>query len=179
MEDEAWLPVAGYEGLYEVSSLGRVRSLDHWVKNRYSRALRRGRILRQSPDRGGYLQVHLSNCNKVETLKVHRLVASAFVGAAPTPDAQVNHIDFKKDSNAAGNLEWCTRQENHRHAVDGGRLDGSVSNRRAKKLTTEIVLQIRSANANGEGGSRILARRFGIAAATAQRILSRKIWVRI
>ncbi len=179
MQNEEWRPITGYEGLYEVSSLGKVRSLDHVVKNRYSFALRHGRILKQSPDRAGYLQVHLSKKNDVSTEKVHRIVAATFLGLPPTPDAQVNHLDFTKSNNVVNNLEWCSRQVNHRHAVDGGRLDGAISSKRAKKLTSEIVLQIRAANANGEGGSRILARRFNLSAATVQKILNRNIWARI
>lgn len=176
---EVWKSVPGYEGLYEVSNLGRVRSLDHIVKNRYSQALRHGRILAQAEDRAGYLQVHLSKKNVVATLKVHRLVALAFIGDPPHATAHVNHLDFSKDNNVMENLVWCTPKQNHRHAVDGGRLDASVSPKRAKKLTVEIVLQIRAANANGEGGCRILARRFNLSPPTVQKILSRTIWVRI
>jgi hypothetical protein len=175
---ERWLPIAGYEGLYEVSSLGNVRSLDHMVKNRYSTALRHGRILIQTPDRVGYLQVHLSNKNRVSTQKVHRLVAAAFLGEPPHPTAHVNHLDFSKDNNAVENLVWCTPKQNHRHAVDGGRMDGAVSPKRGKKLTVQKVLSIRAARKNGETVASI-AKRHGVARETAGKILRGKIWVRV
>jgi hypothetical protein len=177
MKSEEWRSIPGYEGLYEVSSLGRVRSLDHMVRNRYSVALKRGIVLRQTPDRRGYMQVHLSNGSKVETCKVHRLAATAFIGPPPTPDAQVNHIDFTKDNNVFVNLEWCTRQKNHRHAVDGGRLDGSISPKRGKKLTPAKVLSIRAASANGETDKSI-GTRFGVARETVGKIIRGKIWAR-
>lgn len=97
---EEWKPVVGYEGLYEVSSLGRVRS-------------RQG-LLRQSLA-NRYPSVHLSRDGKQATHRVHRLVASAFI---PNPDGRetVNHIDGDRTNNAALNLEWVTTSENVRHA---------------------------------------------------------------
>jgi hypothetical protein len=174
---ETWKPVLGYEGLYEVSSTGRVRSLDHLVKNRYGLALRGGRVLRQTPDRAGYLQVNLSKENVVTTAKVHRLVAKAFIGDPPTVDSHVNHKDFRKANNAVANLEWFTRQQNHRHAVAAGRLDGAVSPRRAKKLSVEKVRAIKAAIAAG-GTWRATAKRFGISAPTLSKIMNGSIWSR-
>lgn len=178
MQIEEWRPIAGYEGSYEVSSLGSVRSIPHVVKNRYSTALRGGRVLRQTPDKRGYLLVGLSRGMKVTTVKVHRLVAAAFISAPPTIDAQVNHLDCVKAHNAVSNLEWCTRQENHRHAVDAGRLDGTISPKRGKKLTADEVRGIRAARLSGETVKSI-ASRFGVARETAGKILRGQIWVRV
>jgi hypothetical protein len=175
---EKWLPVVGYEGLYEVSSRGKVRSLDHVVKNRYSTALRHGRTLKPTPDRAGYLQVPLSASNVVTTKKVHRLVASAFLGEPPHAKAHVNHLDFNKANNGVGNLQWCTPKQNHRHAVDAGRLDGAISPKRGKKLTIEKVLSIRAARKAGER-RRVIAERFGICMHTVDRVVAGKIWGRV
>lgn len=177
LQIEEWRPIVGFEGLYEVSSLGRVRSLDHWVRNRYSNALRRGRVLKQTSDRAGYLQVNFSKSNVISTHKVHRLVAKAFIGEAPTDDAHVNHIDFKKDHNEVTNLEWCSREYNHRHAVDAGRMDGHLSPKRGKKLTTEKVREIKAAIADGATW-RSTAKRFGISNPTLTKIMNRTIWAR-
>lgn len=174
---EIWKAVVGYEGLYEVSSLGRLRSLAHIVPNRTSTRMTIGRVLRQAPDRSGYLQVHLSNGKKVETTKVHRVVAAAFIGPPPQADSHVNHKDFKVDNNAAINLEWCSSKQNVAHSVLAGRFDGSTNPRRAKKLTLEIVGAIRVASASGEPNMRI-AKRIGVSRRTIDRIIAGKIWVR-
>ena len=100
---ERWLPVKGYEGLYEVSNKGRVRN-------------RRKRILKQYPD--GYKLLYLKVClyeyGEVKNKRVHRLVAEAFI---PNPEfkAEVNHEDVNPKNNKVDNLEWCTRQENEAH----------------------------------------------------------------
>ena len=111
--EEIWKPVIGYEGLYEVSNLGRVRSVDRLVK--YSNGqihLHKGRIL--SPGlvhKSGYLQVALCNNGKTQHKMVYRLVAEAFL---PNIDnlPQVNHKDENPFNNCVDNLEWCTIEYN-------------------------------------------------------------------
>ena len=103
---EEWRPVVGYEGLYEVSNTGQVRSLD-----RFYYRLHKGKVLSPAKDRYGYLTVTL-NCNgKSKTIKIHRLVAQAFI---ENPDnlPQVNHKDEDKTNNNVDNLEWCTAKYN-------------------------------------------------------------------
>lgn len=98
MKEERWLPVVGYEGLYEVSSLGRVKSL---IKNK---------ILKQYK-KGSYLYVFLYMSKKSRTYRVHRLVAIAFI-PNPLNLPQVNHKDENKQNNCVDNLEWCTAKYN-------------------------------------------------------------------
>lgn len=108
MTEEIWRPVVGYEGLYEVSSYGRVRSLDRYdSRNRF----RKGRILKLSDNGRGYLIVGLHSNNKVKNFLVHRLVAEAFL---PNPEnlTEVNHKDEDKSNNCVDNLEWCNRNYN-------------------------------------------------------------------
>ena len=101
-QPEEWKPIPGYEGLYEVSNYGRVRSFK-WSSN--------GKILSPGKDGSGYLFVTLCKDGKTKLRKIHRLVAEAFI---PNPNnfPQVNHMDECKENNYFGNLEWCTHKYN-------------------------------------------------------------------
>ena len=120
--NEEWRPIEGYEGLYEVSNLGRVRSLDMYVKSRYGNyRLHKGKVLSPTKDRYGYLTVTL-NCNgKSKTIKIHRLVAQAFL---PNPDnlPQVNHRDENPSNDNVDNLEWCNAKYNSNYKTRNIRI---------------------------------------------------------
>lgn len=111
-EHEIWRPVVGYEGLYEVSNLGRVRSMGHYVTQNgncgtpFTRFYK-GRIIHATCTSNGYEGLTLSNGSKRENKSVHRLVAEAFI---PNPNGlpQVNHKNEVRNDNRAENLEWCT-----------------------------------------------------------------------
>ena len=109
---EEWRPVVGYEGLYEVSNMGRVKSLERTVwDNRGCYRTVHERILKPRKDRSGYLQVNLSKDGKVKWCTVHRLVAIAFLDNADNLP-EVNHKDEDKTNNCVENLEWCSRSYN-------------------------------------------------------------------
>jgi len=115
---EIWKPVIGYEGYYEVSSCGRVRSIDHYANTgilHSNERLVKGHVLKQNNKRNGYLTVDLSNGNHVKTILVHKLVATAFL-EKKAYHTQVNHINCDKHDNRVENLEWCTGEENRAHA---------------------------------------------------------------
>lgn len=103
---EEWRPILGYEGLYEVSSLGRVKSLN------YNRE-KRQEILKQASDIDGYCLVSLSKNNKHKTAKVHRLVLQAFIGKS---SLHINHKNKIKNDNRIENLEYCTPKYNTRYS---------------------------------------------------------------
>ena len=118
MDEEVWKPIEEWEGLYEISSHGRVRSLDRLVRNRCGKYMLKGRMLKQSSFSNKYLFVQLQDNPRKECRLVHRLVAQAFI---PNPNGkkEVNHISGDKTDNQVTNLEWVTRSENlvHRNRV--------------------------------------------------------------
>lgn len=119
MRKELWKSIVGYEGLYEVSNLGRVMSLNY-------NGTGRTQVMKPSNDKDGYLQVKLCKDGKIKRFFVHRLVAMAFI---PNPNnlPQVNHINEMKDDNRVENLEWCDSKYNTNY--------GTAIKRRAEKQT--------------------------------------------
>ena len=121
MKNEIWKDVAGYEGLYQVSDQGRVKSLERKVPKGYGERTVKERILKPCADRGGYLRIGLCDGEKQKTFKVHRLVCQAFHDN-PENKLDVNHINENKTDNRACNLEWSTRKENCNHGTRNERM---------------------------------------------------------
>ena len=117
---EIWKDIKNYEGLYQVSNLGRVRSLDHIRKNGKKENqiyLSKGRILKAAVQKkGGYVFVVLSKDGKTKGYRVHRLVADAFIDN-PNNYRCVNHKDENKTNNNVNNLEWCTHKYNNNYGT--------------------------------------------------------------
>lgn len=122
-EIENWKPVVGYEELYEVSDQGRVRSVDREVETSYQHGpvvkKYKGRVLRPSADKDGYLRVYLSWKGQVSTRFVHRLVLEAFRGTCP-PGHQACHYDDEPTNNRLENLRWDTNSANNLDMVRNG-----------------------------------------------------------
>lgn len=130
---EEWRPVIGFEGYYEVSNVGRVRSLDRTIIRSASRTRKeyaarlKGKVLKQARNTHGYSIVSLRKNATVKS--VHRLVAEAFIEKEPGKDL-INHIDGNKSNNKTDNLEWCTNKENQLHAMRClGAKPGSYQNK--------------------------------------------------
>ena len=131
MKEEEWRDIAGYEGLYQVSDLGRVRSLDY---NHTGRA----QVLKPTMARNGYLLVWLFKNGKSKSYLVHRLVAEAFLSNADGLP-EVNHNDENKTNNAVSNLEWCDRSYNVNYGTGIDRMAAALS-KPVQQLTLDGIL---------------------------------------
>lgn len=119
MITEIWRDIKGYEGRYQVSNHGRVRSVEMHTRNSVASFIRKGKMISIKKDNNGYPIVTFCVNDKTSRHRVHRLVADAFI---PNPDnkKEVNHIDGDKSNNIVTNLEWNTYAENIIHALDKG-----------------------------------------------------------
>jgi len=124
---EQWRPIKDYEGLYEVSNLGRVKSLPKYHNCGKKSYMQSEKILKLNKRRDGYLQVMLYKDKKEKTLRIHRLVAQAFI---PNPENKpfINHIDCDPSNNCVTNLEWVTQKENIQYASKLGRIPNNFKN---------------------------------------------------
>lgn len=124
---EVWEDVKGYEGLYQISNLGNIKSVNRAVKrvtnDKEHIVVFHGKILKPHISDRGYLRLKLSKNGIEKTHKIHKLVAIAFVNN-PNGYCEVNHKDGNKSNNHVDNLEWCSRSQNVRHAVNLGLLRG-------------------------------------------------------
>lgn len=198
---EIWRPIAGFEGRYEVSDQGRVRSLRRPVARR-TVARPEPLVLQARPNHHGYPSLQLAG----RTLCVHRLVLETFVGPRP-PGMECGHLNGRSDDNRLENLRWVSHAENESHKLEHGTLqtgDRSWSRRHperlargarhraylhpesrprgeghgAARLTEADVRGIRAAAAAGTG-QRDLARRFGVHQSTIWDVIRRKTWTHL
>jgi len=169
---EKWADVAGFEGVYQISDLGNIRSLPRIIDYGTHKQTHKGRILKPQPNSKGYLRIVLTWDGKREVKFIHRLVAEAFV---PNPEnkPQVNHKDGNKLNNHAANLEWVNNSENQKH----GRRSGLITTLHGEqkpghKLTESDVRFILISDLS----SKLLAKRFGVSTQTIYDIRKRKKW---
>jgi hypothetical protein len=152
---EVWKDIVGYEGLYQVSNLGKVRSLNHYDS---LGRLRIGVVLKpQFDSRKNYLHVNLNG----KSINVHRIVAKAFIDN-PNNYNEINHIDEDKTNNCASNLEWCTHRYNNNY---GSKLNSTRGvNNPKSKLTDNDILEIRELYKpySKSNNAKALAKRFGV-----------------
>lgn len=166
---ERWLPVPGYEGFYDVSDLGRVRSVRHMTQAGW----RGGKILKQFTDGDGYLRVNLSRLGVVHGIPVHVLVLRAFAGE-PEPGQQARHGRHGKLDNRLTELCWGTGLEQ----AEDKRRDGTMAcgeRQGNASLTIADILAIRVRRAAGEL-QQTLADEFRISQAHVSRIVLRQSW---
>ena len=126
---EVWKPVPGYEGLYEVSDLGRVRSLDRLCLGRDRREeVHHGKVLNAQKLKNGYLEVYLCRGSKRKHRTIHSLVAEAFLGPRPEK-CDIMHSDGNRENNCVSNLSYDTRAENlhSTYSYGGKQANGKLS----------------------------------------------------
>lgn len=111
--EEIWKDIKGYEGLYQVSNLGNVKSLEKRVNGKKCHRVFKEKQLKPIETNKGYLRVKLCHKGKISKARVHRLVAETFI---EKPNLEVNHINGDKKDNRLENLEWVTGKENKEHA---------------------------------------------------------------
>lgn len=137
---EIWKDIKEYEGYYQVSNLGRIKSLSRIVDNHsgFKKKLKE-KILNPSISKTGYLVVSFKKNNKRKTFKVHRLIAFAFIPEV-CGKTFVNHKNGIKTDNSISNLEWCTIKENNDHAVKSNlRKDIGVNNNNSKLKEKDVI----------------------------------------
>ncbi len=170
---EVWKWIFGFEGLYQISNFGRVKSF-------YVRKGKQGiLILKPHLTRNGYLNIKLNKNGEGKDFLIHRLVAQAFI---PNPEnkSTVNHKDGNKFNNCVENLEWQTQSENNHHAVNTG-LSKSGEDCKFSKLTNEQVRYIREnyIPRDSEFGGAALARKFNVSKANISNLLKGKTYKNI
>ena len=169
--EELWKPI--FNGLYQISSFGNVVSNDKLVRSPHGgQYLKEGRLLKQNDNGQGYLQVQLCDDGKCTSVRVHILVAKAFIDN-PLNLPKVNHKDLDKYNNLITNLEWCTQAENVQHAKANGRM--IHSNSKNTVLTEADIPDIRKMIAVGLT-NKIIAEMYGVHPGTIGCIRSGRNW---
>ncbi len=166
---EIWKPIAGYEEIYEVSDLGRVRRI------KAARNSQVGRIIKPRLSYNGYYQLALNKNGAEATKRICRLVAQAFV-ENPHNKPQVNHKNAIKTDDRPANLEWVSELENAQHATANGLYPLGIKNGRAK-LREEDIMAIRQSY--DLVPTRELVRKYGVHRNMIYNIVKRKNWTHI
>jgi hypothetical protein len=145
---EIWKDIKGYEGLYQVSNFGNVKSLERLVRYEHSKTRqefykKNKEIIKKKSYCKGYCSVSLCKENKSSTKRICRLVAIAFI-PNPKNKSQVNHIDVNKRNDNVENLEWNTPAENIRHAFENNLMNvkRGVESKKSKKVKCLITDKI-------------------------------------
>lgn len=166
LPNELWLDVPGTDGMYQISSMGRLMTMNYkWTGQQ--------RLMKPATDAGGYLRTMIRKDGRVRTVKLHRIVAEAF-HANPDGLAEVNHKNFEKQDNRAVNLEWMSRQHNMGHAAAGGKIkDKHGSFNGMSKLTEQTVREIKAKYIPYVYTHEMLGKEYGVAKSTIKDALNR------
>lgn len=174
MSISVWKKVVEFENYYEVSSCGKIRSLDRI--DRFGRFYQ-GRELRQKTTRFGYNEVTFSINGVSKSVKTHRIVAEAFIQNNDNKQ-QVNHINGIKTDNSLNNLEWVTPMENINHGIKTGLINNNGELNPASKMKIKDVLNIRKKYLSGKYSQRLLAKEYNVSQKSIFNIVNSKKWVK-
>lgn len=167
---EQWKDISGFEGLYQVSSLGNIKSF-HWGKSK-KRKLTKNIV--------GYLHTNLRKNNKQKFYYIHRLVAQNFI-PKPLGNLQINHINGIKADNRVKNLEWCTPKENMHHAYSNNLMNPAAGEDcHLSKLNEKQVRLIKHLkNCKPKMTQQEIGNLFNVSGSTIAYIFQNKIWKNI
>ena len=167
-EEEVWKDVKGYEGLYEVSNLGRIKSLRAKI------------VMKDYIDRYGYKLIGLYKEGKSKSFRVHRLVVEAFKGIPET--MEVNHKDYNRTNNRLSNLEVVTTDENNAYSLENvlkAHKRETRTHTGNAKITADDVHEIRSLYKTGKYTQKELGKEYGIKRSAVGDIVNYKSWTTI
>lgn len=178
---EVWKDIPGYEGRYQASSLGRIRSVDRIVKQKTANGRICDRFLRGTilkPTKFNYQFVHLGRCTGRK--KVHHLVLLTFIGPKPFQKACGAHLNGIRHDNRASNLTWCSNKENHSHKLAHGTLIFGEQHH-AAKLTDKKINIIRKEYRQGVRGFGFtsLSQKYKMSYTSLRDVIIRKTWKHI
>jgi len=177
MNSEEWKDIPGYEGRYQASSLGRIRSLDCIVIRSDGRKHTvKGRIMKMPPLQSGHLHLNLRTNGITKSALVHVLVLTTFVGSCP-PGMECCHENDIPSDNSLGNLSWGTRKKNMEDRRRNGKLVVG-ENATGARLTSIMVREIRERVSGGETQTAV-GIDFGISNSQICLIVNRKAWVHV
>lgn len=173
--EEIWKNIPGYEGFYEVSNIGRIKSLERYIiTKRYGKevkSFKQEKILKNKIDSKGYLCVLLYKDGCIWK-RVHRLVCIAFIDN-PKNKEQVNHIDGNRQNNKLENLEWCTKSENalHSYSVLGNRTHN-------RNIPDDIINKIKQDLIDyKKGDCKRIGDKYGLPMYTISKIKTKTIYI--
>lgn len=170
LKGEIWLPIIGYEEIYEVSNKGRIKVLERQINVRYGTSIRKEKLIKPSLNKVvNYLYIGLHKDGKYTNSRIHRLVAEAFI---PNPEnkREVNHINGDKLNNSVENLEWNTPLENTRNAFKNG-----LNNKRLK-LKLEDIPIIKEMYKNNNYSYREIGEMYGVERKAIMRAVLGQTW---
>lgn len=173
---EEWISIPSYEGYYEVSNLGRVKSVARIKSaNRGGKYFKPEKILANAVDNSGYVRLLLAKEGVKKKLKLSRLVALCFI---PNPENKpyVNHIDCNKLNDTYTNLEWCTQVENVKHAYENHLRSSNKGKRHAYHFSHEKAKEVREIYKLKQLNQREIAEKYQVSIATINGIINNKIW---
>jgi len=178
---EEWRDIENYEGLYQISNLGQLKSAaKKWIAgNHNSNRMKNETLLIQHNDKYGYLSVRLYKNGESKIEKIHRLVAKSFIPNLENKPC-INHINGIKSDNSIKNLEWCTYSENTIHSFKNN-LQVSLKGQKhpMHKLTEIQIKEIRKKYIPKKYNTYILAKEYNMHQSTISDIVNYKIWKHI
>lgn len=174
---EIWKDIKGYEGVYQVSNLGRVRSLSRELTYSDGRKYQyKGKVLKVNVNKVcGARMVHLYLNQSREALLLHRLVAVAFI-PNPSNKPEINHINGDRSDNSVSNLEWATRAENMEHGFRTGLINNTGTNHGNNVYPDEQIREVKRLLKEGSLTQKAIAEVTGVKKGTVEQIAQGRQW---